>query len=251
MGCVEFAVPGKSLDEKLGALERRKMWLELANDGNKRVEEVREVLASHSVPVKSVQAYRQHEFQLLGANAKERELARLHVEETIRMAAELGAKNTVVVIGYGAPGVEKPRKACLKLFTDFGMLSGNLGVDVSIEFLGTKTSFLPRASDVHRLIKEVAVSNVRLLVDTMHVHSSGEDPAQIIEMYAEDLGEVQLRDRGSKPPGKGEIDFAKIIEAIHKKYRGLVCLEYKPGSDPEADFDHAHKFVSRLISGAR
>jgi sugar phosphate isomerase/epimerase len=248
LGCVEFAVPGDGLQEKLEVLERRGMWLELANDGNKRVGEVRELLATHSVPVRSVQAYRQHEFQLLAPERGERELARRHVEETIRMAAELGAKNTVVVICYGTPGVKAPRKACLGLFRDFGALGEELGTLISIESLGTKTSFLPTASEVHWLIREVASENLRLLIDTMHIWSCGEDPARVIETYALEAGEVQLRDTGSRPPGRGEMDFTPILGSL-RGFGGLVCLEYRPGRNPLADFELACKTCGVIGGG--
>jgi sugar phosphate isomerase/epimerase len=239
-GCVEFAVPGNDLGEKLKVLETRGMWLELTNDGRRKTHEVQEILASHSVLVRSVQAYMQHELQLLSADKGERELARRHVEETIRMAAELGAESTVVVIGYGEPGMENPKKACLDIFRNFGALAEELGVIASIEPLGVKTSFLPRVSDVQQLIEEVASENVRLLIDTMHVWSCKENPAQIIKKYSEHAKEIQLRDTDSKAPGMGEIDFPSIIKSI-ERFRGLTCMEYRPGHDAWSDFEFACK----------
>jgi sugar phosphate isomerase/epimerase len=239
-GCVEFAVPGNDLREKLKVLESRGMWLELANDGRKKTNEVQEMLASYSVPVRSVQAYMQHELQLLSTDKGERELARRHVEETIRMAAGLGGENVVVVIGYGEPGMENPRRACLDIFRGFGALAEELGVVASIEPLGGKTSLLPRVSDVQQLVEEVASENVRLLIDTMHVWSCEENPVQIIKKYSEHAKEIQLRDTDSKPPGAGEIDFTSIIKSI-EGFPGLTCMEYRPGHDPWSDFELACK----------
>ncbi len=155
------------------------------------------------------------------------------------MASEIGARNVVVVIGYGEPGVPKPREFCFDIFNRFGLLGGELGVEISIESLGEKTSFLPKASDVHSLVKELALSNVRLLIDTMHVFSAGEDPASVIEGCLGNIGEIQLRGTDSKPPASGAIDFDRIVRIIRKKFRGLACLEYKPGEDPDADFELA------------
>jgi sugar phosphate isomerase/epimerase len=248
LGCVEFAVPGSTLEDKLGALESRGMWLELANDGKKSLGEIREALSSHSVAVKSVQAYRQHELQLLGADGNERKLARQHVKKTIEMAAKLGAENTVVVIGYGDPKVKAAGKTCLKIFKDFGKLGEELGVIVSIEPLGAKTSFLPRTSDVLRLVKDVGSNNVRLLIDTMHVWSTWGDPAQTIMDCSGKAEEIQLRDTDSKPPGAGEIDFGEIMKLI-EKFSGLVCMEYRPGQDPEEDFELACKTCGVTTGG--
>ncbi len=248
LGCAEFAVPGRRLEEKLAILERRRMWLELANDGKKSFEDIKEALVTHSVPVWSVQAFRQHELQLLSSDRAERSKAREHVEETIRLAAEIGARNVVVVTGYGKPGVPKPREYCFELFSDFGLMGGELGVGISIESLGEKTSFLPKASEVHELVKELALSNVGLLVDTMHVFSGGEDPAVVIENCLRGVNEIQLRDTDSMPPGGGTIEFGKIVKIVKKKFRGLVCIEYKPGKDPNADFELALKTCKDLTN---
>jgi sugar phosphate isomerase/epimerase len=244
-GCVEFAIPGDTLKEKLEVLESRGMWLELANDGKKHVKEIREVMASYQVPIKSVQAFRQHELQLLSADLEERNLAYRHITETIRMAAELGAENVVVVVGYGSPGVEKPEEACLNFFKEFGALGKELGVFISIEPLGSKTSFLPTVSDISQLIRKSISENLRLLIDTMHVESCGENPAEIIRIYSGEAEEVQLRDTDSKPPGKGKIDFEAVLASL-QRFQGLVCLEYKPGQDPLADFELACKICGEV-----
>jgi len=46
LGCVELAVPGDTLEDKLRILESHKMWLELVNDGfdEKRLKNILEIL---------------------------------------------------------------------------------------------------------------------------------------------------------------------------------------------------------------
>lgn len=237
LGCTEFAVPGDTLGDKLKVLESQGMWLELANDGKKRARDILEVQSNFSVPIKSVQAYLQHEMGILSADVGEREAAVHHVEETIELASIVGAQNVVVVITYGRPGVNNPRRRCIELLRHFGELGEEHEVTVSIEPLGRlRTTFLPSASEVFQLIKEVGSGRVRLMIDTMHVYSDGQDPAEVIEELASEISEIQLRDTGSKPPGRGDIDFASVLKVAREKFKGLLCLEYRPGSDPRADF---------------
>lgn len=240
LGCAEFAVPGDTLEDKLRTLESHGMWLELANDGKRRAEDILKVQRNFNAPIKSVQAYLQHEVDMLGADAGEREVAVRHVEDTIGLASTLGAQNVVVVITYGEPGVSNPRERCAELLRRFGKLGEELGVTVSIEPLGrVKTAFLPGAFEVLQLIREVRSERVRLMVDTMHVYSNGQDPAEVIGRLLPEISEIQLRDTDSKPPGQGSIDFAPVLGVVREKFKGLLCLEYRPGSDPPADFINA------------
>lgn len=237
LGCAEFAAPGDTLEDKLRTLESHGMWLELANDGKKQTEDILKVQPNFNVPIKSVQAYLQHEMNMLSADAGEREAAIHHVEETIELASAVGAQNVVVVITYGEPGVNNSRKRCIELLRRFGELGGELDITVSIEPLGRlRTTFLPGAFEVLQLIQEVESERVRLMIDTMHVHSNGQNPAKVIEELAPEISEIQLRDTDSKPPGQGSINFGPVLKVVREKFRGLLCLEYRPGSDPHTDF---------------
>lgn len=110
LGCAEFAVPGKTLKDKLGTLESRGMWLELVNDGKKQLRDVLDVQQSFDTSIESVQAYMLHKLQMLSAEEKERKVALRHVEETIKLASGVGAKNVVTTIAYGEPTIENPRE---------------------------------------------------------------------------------------------------------------------------------------------
>ncbi len=252
LGCVEFAVPGDTLEDKLRTLESHRMWLELVNDGEKPLKDILDLIPCFNTSIESVQAYQLHELQLLGANENERRAAARHVEDTIKMASEVSAKNVVVTITYGMPKVKKPREKCVELFKHFGKLGRELDVLVSIEPLSRdRTTFLPSVAEVHRLVRDVGSSHVRLMVDTMHVHDNGENVAEVVREYFSEISELQLRDTGSKVPGQGSINFASLLKVIREKFEGLVCLEYRPGPNPSSDFDQARKFVAGLISAVR
>jgi sugar phosphate isomerase/epimerase len=252
LGCAEFAVPGVTLEEKLKVLESRGVWLELVNDCRKQARDVLNAQKSFGAPIESVQAYLLHELEMLGENETQRKAAARHVEDTIKLASEVGAKNVVVTIAYGEPKIENPRKKCIELFRNFGKLGEEFNVTISIEPLGRdRTSFLPSVPEVHRLVQDIGSDHVRLMADTMHIYNSEKNVADVVRKYVAEIMELQLRDTGSRPPGLGKIDFVPILKLVREKFRGLICLEYKPGPDPDADFNHAIKFVGRAISAAR
>jgi len=254
LGCVEFSAPGKTLEDKLRVLESHEMWLELVNNGltKNRSKEIFETIPSFNVPVKSVQANVLRDLHPLGKSKKDQEIAVLHIEETMKLASRLDAKNIVTVATYGEPMVEDPMEKCVDTYTNLSKLGAELGVTVSIEALGkNRTTFLPSVEDVCDLVRKVGSDYVRPMADTMHINDNGENVAKVVGKHARELAELQLRDIDSKPPGRGNIDFGSVLKAIKGKFKGLICLEYRPGLNPYADLEWAREFVNRLISEVR
>ncbi|MGC8817288.1 MAG: sugar phosphate isomerase/epimerase family protein [Candidatus Hadarchaeum sp.] len=252
LGCTEFAVPGRTLEEKLGLLESRRMWLELVNDGDRRLEPILTTVSNFNIPILSVQANRLHSLRLLSDDLGERRAATRHVEETMEWAAALGAENVVTTLVFGDPAAKDPYRLALEIFRDFGWQAEELGITVSVEPLGrNRTSFLPRVSEVHSFVSELGQEHVRLMADTMHIHDSGDDVREVVIEYLDEISELQLRDTDSRPPGMGRLDFSGVMEAVARKFKGLLCLEYKPGANPKAEFDFTCGFVLRLIAAAR
>jgi len=254
LGCVEFSVPGKTLEDKLKVLESHEMWLELVNDGltKNRSKEIFDTLPSFNVPVRSVQANLLRDLHPLGKSKKDQEIAVRHIEETMKLASMLDAENIVTVATYGEPMAEDPMEKCIDIYTGLSKLGAELGVTVSIEPLGkNRTTFLPSVEDVCNLIKKVGSEYVRPMADTMHIKDNGEDVPKVVGKHARQLAELQLRDIDSKPPGRGSIDFGSVLKSIKGKFKGLICLEYRPGPNPYADLEWAREFVNRLISEVR
>ena len=253
LGCTEFAVPGDTLEDKLGILESHEMWLELVNDGfdEKRLKNILEILTNFNTSIESVQAYLQHDLRMLSAKDRDRKAAVRHMEETIKIASAVGARNVVAVVTYGKPTIKNPREKCIEIFRHFGKLGAEFNVVISIEPLGRdRTTFLPSVSEVCSLVHDVGSDHVRLMVDTMHIHTNGENVAETIRKFATEIMELQLRDTNSRPPGQGSIDFGPVLKVVREKFRGLTCLEYQPSSDPYADFANALEAV-KSISAVR
>lgn len=250
-GCVEFSVPGDTLEEKLGLLESRGMWLELANDGGRKIEDILASLSSFDAPIKSVQANLLHKLKMLSDDRAERGAALRHVEETMRMASAVGAKNVVTTLAYGKPPAIHPRRLAVENYKRLGELAEELDVTVSIEPLGkNRSAFLPGTQDVRDLIDEVSMAHVRLMADTMHIHDNGDDVYDTLAGNIGEISELQLRDTDSRPPGEGSLDFGKVMKIV-LKFDGLLCMEYKPGPNSSAQFIRACDFVADVIAAAR
>ena len=246
LGCAEFAVPGDTLEDKLQVLEEHEMWLELVNDGldNNQLQNISGALTSSKTEIISVQAYLLHDLSMLSGDYKDQKLAIDHVEKTLKIASDVGAKNIVTVATYGTPTIPNPMERCINIFKHFGKLGAEFDITVSIEALSRdKTTFLPNVPEVYNIVQAIDSEYVRLMADTLHIHSNGENAADIINEYAAEIMELHLRDTNSRPPGKGSIEFNTITEIVCKKFKGLLCLEYQPGDDPYKDFKDAYNFI--------
>jgi sugar phosphate isomerase/epimerase len=242
LGIVEDCVPGRDLREKLGVLGREGLWLELANRGPRDLSD----LELFNVEVRTVQAYLLHDYSLVSPDPDVREAAMRHIKETIELASSIGASNVLVVPGYGFDFCPAPERPWLELMGEAADHAEGLGVQILVESLGPKrTAFAPSLSGVASLVERLDHPAVHLMADTMQVYNSGEDVYAALERYAQRLKEVQLRDTGSKPPGRGKLDFRRIAEIC----RGIpLCLEYTPENVGE-DFRWAVGFLKGLTGG--
>ena len=247
LGIAEFSVPGKNVGEKLRALERYKLWLELANDGKiRKFERWKELLSTSSVRVNSVQAYIQHRLSFLSSEEAERKAAITHVKQSIVIAAEFSANNVVTVLCYGEPGVEKPRRETVRVLKDLGKTAEDRGVTIAVEPLDVKrTSFMPSAEEVWKLVEEVGSERVKLMLDTGHMWDNKEDIGGLLQRFGQEIVELHLKDSNSLAPGKGEIDFRSLID-VCRRLSGLKCLEYRPSEKPENDLEIALRALKNV-----
>jgi sugar phosphate isomerase/epimerase len=241
LGCVEFCVPGGSLEEKLDLLEAHNLWLEMICTGERNIE----LLNSFNVEVKSVQAYLLHDLSLLSKDRGIRRAAIDHVKQSIVLARKTGAKYVVSVPTYRAELISNPFKECVRTFKELLDFASDYEVNILIESLSPKrTSFLPSLQQVDRLVRAVNRENTGLLADTCHIFDSNQDVVETLSEFQERLTEIHLKDSDSKPPGKGSLDFDKILEVCRGS---MLCIEY---SSPalERDFEDSLKYLNQRLS---
>lgn len=233
LGCAEFCLPGKNLEEKLEAARKHNLWVELVNNRKRDLS----ILSSSDTEIKSVQAYLLHDLSFLSKNAAIRKAALKHAEDTIELAGKLGIENVVTAATYEY--VERPLDKCISIFRNLSEYAYDLDVKILIEALSPKrTSFLPSLAETRGLVKAINRKNVCLMADTCHIYDSGENVAKMLEKFSNEIVELHLRDSESLPPGKGKLNFKKILKICKNS---LLCLEYK--SDSEKDLEDSLKHL--------
>lgn len=235
LGCAEFCLPGKNLEKKLEAARKHNLWVELVNDKKKDLS----VLNSFNVKVKSVQAYLLHDLSLLSRNPTIQKAALKHVKDTIEIASRVGAENVATVPAYGYEHITQPYKKCVEIFRELSNYALDYNIKILIEALSKKrTSFLPSLAEVRKLVKAIDRENVCLAADTCHIYDSGENVADVLKKFRDEILELHLKDSDSLPPGRGKINFKKILKICKNS---LLCLEYK--SDSKKDLEDSLKHL--------
>ena len=175
------------------------------------------------------------------AARRERELAR--IEEALRVAVRVGARNVNVLAGRLLPDVAEARQRAevVSVLREAAERADAAGVAILLEpinALDVPGYVLPTAADAREVIEDVGSPFLRLLYDAYHAARSGADPVSEAPEYVDVIAHVQYADcPGRGAPGTGEVDLARLLEALRQAgYGGPVGLEYDPRGDSVASF---------------
>ena len=216
LGCAEFCIGG-GLEEKLRFCREHGLWLELANTGERDLSP----LDSWRVEVRTVQAFLLHSYSL-GAGGEEGRAAVEHVQSTVDMAHEIGASYALVVPGYGFDHSGEAVQRLAGAMRGLAEYALERDVVILVEALSPrKTDLLPSLAEVHGFLARAGLEGLALAADTYHAYEAGEDVLD----YRDEIQELHLKDTQGAPPGKGELDFKRLLG---KPWRQL-CIEYRQG----------------------
>lgn len=165
-------------------------------------------------------------------DAARRDIRVQHTLDSLVLARTLGCAN--ISIPPGGPLNGMARKEAMALFHE-----GLARVIPTAESLGVKLLVEPEpdlmietTAQFLEFIEDVTSPAVGINFDIGHFYCAGEDPALAFETLHQWVGHVHLEDIGADRshyhlvPGKGAIDFARVLEMIATMgYDGDIALE--------------------------
>lgn len=100
------------------------------------------------------------------------------------------------------------------------------------------------------ILERCARANVRLLLDTYHATTMGEDPVALVRAHADVIGHVQVADHpGRHEPGTGTIPFASFFDVLDEHgYEGWVGCEYVPARRTEDGLGWLDRYRGQGVS---
>ncbi|WP_395293457.1 TIM barrel protein [Kitasatospora hibisci] len=171
---------------------------------------------------------------------------RANVPVAAELAASLGAEALNALYGNRVEGVDPAEQDALALenLVLAARAAHEIGAILLVEALNRPESpdypLVSAAAAVEVVDKVNAATglgNAKFLCDLYHLAMNGEDPAAVIETYADRFGHVQIADNpGRNEPGTGGLDFEDLFARLTAAgYTGRIGLEYRPSTGVSAD----------------
>ncbi|HEV2067666.1 MAG TPA: sugar phosphate isomerase/epimerase, partial [Thermomicrobiales bacterium] len=182
---------------------------------------------------------------LLDAHAADRAAAVAEVVRRARLAAEIGARNLILVpvfgpprlhgFGTGADLLELETALLLVALKEVAVELWDVPIKVVIEPLNAgETHFLTDPIAAADLCDRLAEDGVATMVDTYHCHQEGLDIPGQIDGVGRHLALMHFSDSDRGLPGEGAVDFGAVIPALRRSgYDGWIGWECRRIETPE------------------
>jgi D-psicose/D-tagatose/L-ribulose 3-epimerase len=170
---------------------------------------------------------------IISEDAVVRRQTRVHMEECVKTAAEVGAKIVAgplySPVGY-LPGRRRTAdewKWAVDCYQSLGPVLQQYGVTIAIEPLNRfETYFLNTAQDAVALCDQIGHPNVGVLFDTFHANIEEKDIAQGYRTVGRHLKHVHTCENDRGIPGTGHVEWKSVFQALHDlKYDGWLTIE--------------------------
>jgi D-psicose/D-tagatose/L-ribulose 3-epimerase len=170
---------------------------------------------------------------LISEDASVRRKTHTHLEDCIKMSAEVGAKIIAgplySPVGY-LPGRRRTAdewKWAVEGYQSLGSLLAGHGVTVAIEPLNRfETYFLNTAADAVALCDQINHPNVGILFDTFHANIEEKNIGQAYRTIARHLKHVHTCENDRGIPGSGHVEWNDVFQALRDiRYDSWLTIE--------------------------
>lgn len=170
----------------------------------------------------------------------DREIRRRAVEDfegIIEVAAELGADVNVSRVRGSLDqadsydeGLEKLSQCLVRVCAK----ARSYGLAILLEQMNRyETNYLFSCAEIGDYIRRLGIPNLKIHADLFHMNIEDVDLPKTLKEYADILGYIHFADSNRLAPGKGNIDFASILESLDEiKYPGWIGVEILPKPSP-------------------
>ncbi len=153
---------------------------------------------------------------------QERVEAAQHYQECVQLAADLKAPITIFVPGWRIYGItySEAWKWTIEGIRPALELAEKLGIVLALEAVNSfRNNLVNRSNQAIEMVEEIGSSNMKLMLDTIHVFLEGENPVDVVKSYGKQLVHVHCVDAVQgfyerRIPGKGEFGFESFINAL-------------------------------------
>ena len=125
------------------------------------------------------------------------------------------------------------RKTYLQRIRQAANAAQPLGIDIVIEPINTRNApgyFLNYQKDAVQIITELAIPNVKLMMDLFHAQIMEGDLEKKLHQFIQHIGHIQIAGVPDRhEPDTGEVNYEHLFSVIDAlNYQGLIGCEYFP-----------------------
>jgi len=176
-----------------------------------------------------------------------------YVTECMKVSRKLNC--SVIQAGWAFQGseLEAPSdrvwRQAVESLKEAGKRALEHGVHLVIEFANRHDAKLVNTmDDALRMLDEVGCEDVLVMADIFHIYMEKDPLGETIRKAGKRLGYVHLADSDRLVPGRGQIDFQEVINALKEiNYKGYVVMEFTPGPNPDEALRQAINFVKKYL----
>lgn len=174
-------------------------------------------------------------------------------EDTIDLAADIGAETVVVVPGRMSPlfppSVEHRTSWVADGISKLLPRAEARGINLAIE--NVPFAAFPDATSLGRFVRGFSSGAISVCYDAANAHFIGESPADGVRELADLLRVVHLSDTGRDtwrhdPIGTGTVPFAEVVEALDDVGFAGACTLEIIDRDPDAAILRSHRALVPL-----
>src|ERR1019366_5967196 len=197
---------------------------------------------------------------LIDFNDPVREFHVARCKKFVRLAAEFGAKNILLVLGeYIWQREVIPPAAqwqwALEGCREIGGYAGRKNIAIALELEPFRLSLLNNIKELVRFVDDCKHPRVRANIDISHLVLSDTSPLELKKLKGKAI-HVHISDcdgkvHGDLPPGRGIVKFEPYLQAIKElKIDGAVSIELEYSPDPSkivAWVEEAYRETAKLM----
>ena len=170
---------------------------------------------------------------LIGENAAQRAVAKQHIQDTIRVAADAGANfiggPLYCPVGY-LPGRRRTNdewKWAIEGYQSAGATLASYGITLGIEPINRfETFFLNTAADAKALCDAVNDPNIGILFDTFHANIEEKNIGDAFRLMGKHLRHIHSCENDRGIPGSGHFAWDEMFQALREmNYDGWLTIE--------------------------
>lgn len=140
---------------------------------------------------------------------------------------------------------EKGYEYNLSVLKEAAKAGSEFGVIFAIEPLSrNETNFINTIEEALDISEKVNSDSIKILADIRHMIREELDVEESFNRAKDKIVHIHLADNNGKVPGRGIIDFSKILRIINNiNYNGYLSIEARLGENPKMELEFTKKYL--------